>query len=93
MTRSWVFVSAMCSGCRSFPCICAAPRTVPCACGGTLSAVDTLEDKGRAHTLHVRSDLHQSWRDLRRERPTATPACDLSTSTARASAAAVGGRA
>lgn len=92
--RSWVFVSTTCSGCLSFPCNCAAPRTVVCACGGSLLADDTLEAKGRSHTAHVPTDVHQAWRlGLRLERPTATqPGASETTGSVRVSAL-VGGRA
>lgn len=91
--RPWPLLVVNCAGCQTFPCECPKPVTVRCACGGYLTAVDTLEDKNRVHTIHVTSDRHQVYRDLRRERPTAVPDVhDLSAAPSRASAAAVGGR-
>lgn len=89
----WALIVNECSGCRDFPCVCSGPVTVQCICGEFLTAVDTLEDKRRVHTLHVTSTRHQLYRDLRRERPTAVPDVrDLSAAPSRASAAAVVGR-
>ena len=69
---TWALIVNECSGCTSFPCVCPGPVSAACACGGVLTAVDTLEDKGRAHRVHFETDRHQVYLDLSRERPTAT---------------------